>query len=234
MAPHRYGWEHILYIVIFLAVSIIGLIFAKKYAKSEKAQFWVMKGIAIALLVAVIVNRFSVVFKTPVPEYKWLWPDSFCGLSSFVLSLAIIIGKKDNDVLHFVWLMALAGGSITTFYPNFLSQNPSFLYLPTISGLLHHSISATLVVAMFLFGWIKLSFKKWRCVLFGFTSMLAFGAFLIHVCGFHDAYSIVTPVQEGTPLTVWVIAPIYIVVNALAIFVSDIAYKKKAVKRVEK
>jgi hypothetical protein len=65
MAPHRYGWEHILYIVIFLAVSITGLIFAKKYAKSEKAQFWVMKGMAIALLVAVIVNRFSVVFSGP-------------------------------------------------------------------------------------------------------------------------------------------------------------------------
>ena len=136
--------------MIFLAVSITGLIFAKKYEKSEKAQFWVVKGVGIALLVAIVANRTSIVFKTPVPEYKWFWTDSFCGFSSLVLSLATVFGKKDNDILQFIWLVALAGGAITTFYPDILGQNPSFMYIPTITGLLHHSISALTVITLFL------------------------------------------------------------------------------------
>ena len=228
MVPQRYGWQHILYIVIFLSLSITGLIFAKKYAKTEKAKTWVVKGLAIALLVAIVSNRISIVFKTPVPEYKWLIPDSFCGFSSLVLSLAVLIGKKDNNVLHFVWLMSLAGGGITTFYPDFLGQNPSFMYIPTITGLLHHSLSALVAVSLFLFDYITLSYKKRYCVVFGFTCMITFGCFLMNVLPFHDAYCIVSPVVADTPLNVWVIAPMYFALYAIIIVIVELVRKNKS------
>ena len=233
MVPQRYGWQHILYLAIFLSISITGLIFAKKYAKTEKAKTWVVKGLAIALLVAIVSNRISIVFKTPVPEYKWLIPDSFCGLSSLVLSLAVLIGKKDNNVLHFVWLVSLAGGGITTFYPDFLGQNPSFMYLPTITGLLHHSLSALVAVSLFVFDYITLTYKKWYCVVFGFTCLITFGCFLIYVLPFHDAYSIINPVMSGTPFTVWVIAPIFFALYSTIILVVELIrkWKSKAIKQ---
>jgi len=230
MNPQLYGIEHILYLIIFLSISITALILGKIYCKTEKSQTIFLKCAGALLLALIITNRVSIVFKTPTPEWKWLIPDSFCGMSSLVLSLAVLIGKKDNDVLHFVWLIALGGGLITTFYPNFIGQNPSFLYLPTISGMLHHGISAMLVISLFLFNHITLSYKKWYCTVIGFSFLISFGCFLIYVLGFHDAYSIVTPVMSNTPFTIWGIAPIYITVYILIITITEIVRKVKSRK----
>lgn len=227
MAPKIWGWQHIVYLAVFLSVSVAVLILGKKYAKTEAQKRLVVKGLAAALLVSIISNRVSIVFKTEVPEWKWLIPDSFCGMSSLVLSLAVLLGKKDNDVMHFVWLISLAGGSITMVYPEFLPQDVSFFYVPTITGLLHHSIAAVVAVALFLFGQIRLSYKRWYCIVFGFTCLLAFGCFLIHVLNFHDAYCIVGPVLSGTPLTIWVIAPIFIVVYSAIVLCVELWRKRK-------
>ena len=220
MVPKIWGWQHITYIAIFLLLAIAGLICAKKFAKSEKSQKIIIKCLGALLLVAIICNRVSVVYKSNPPEWSWLLPDSFCGMSSLILSLSILIGKKNNDGLHFVWLIAFAGGIITFFYPDFLGQNPSFFYFPTITGLLHHTLSWITVVTIIMFDYLHVTYKKWYCTLWGFTGYLSVGAFIISVLGHGDAFCIFNPVLSGTPLTFWVIAPIYISVYAilLAIF----------------
>lgn len=232
MGVKIWGIEHIIYFVAFVLGAAAVLIYLKKYAKTEQVKRLTVKCLAGVLLIAIVTNRISIVFKTEVPEWKWLIPDSFCGMSSLVLALAVLLGKKDNNVLHFVWLLALAGGVITMFYPEFLPQNPSIFYLPTISGLLHHSISAVLVLALLFSKNLIITYKKWYCTLFGFTSYLSFGCFLIYVLNFHDAYCIVNPILSGTPLTIWVIAPIYCVVYAFLLFIFELIRKQKAKKVV--
>lgn len=228
MVPKVFGWQHIIYLFIFALIFVASSVYYKKHAKTEKAKNIFLKCLAGALLVSVVTNRFSVVFKTQIPEWKWLIPDSFCGMSSLMLSLAVLFGKKDNNVLHFIWLVALAGGGITTFFPNFLGQNPSFMYLPTISGLLHHTLSVLVVVMLFVSKHLNLTYKKWYCTLFGFTSYLAFGCFLMNVVGFHDAYYIKSPAISNTPFTVWVIAPIYIAVYSIILLCVELVRRKKS------
>ena len=113
MPPQLFGIEHILYIVITTVVAVVGLLLAKKYAKSEKAQTLVLKGIAAALFAAIMANRLSQVFRYDTVRWYCIIPDSFCGMTSLVLSLAVLLGKKDNDVLHFVWLLGIFGGIST-------------------------------------------------------------------------------------------------------------------------
>lgn len=227
MNPKIWGWQHIVYMVVILTITIVGLIFAKKYAKSEKAQKIIIKSIALALFIAIVSNRFSIVFKTEIPEWTWLFPDSFCGMSSLVLSVAVLIGPKNNDVLHFVWMIAFVGGIITFFYPEFIDQNISFFYIPTITGLLHHTISCILVITMILFDYLHITYKKWYCTLWGFTSYLSAAAFIISVLGHGDAFSIKNPVLAGTPFTFWVMAPIYAVVYAVVLWVFHLIDKKR-------
>lgn len=223
MAPQLYGIEHILYILITTAAAIAVLLLAKKHAVTEKAQRLVLRVIAGLLLAAITVNRIS------MSHYfgSILIPDSFCGMTSLVLALAVLFGKKNNDILHFVWLLGLFGGISTVFYANFLDQNSSFFFLPTISGLLHHSLCALLVVALLMFRQIDITYKKWYCTFFGFTSYLTLGTFLMQAYDLSDAFHIAEPLLSGTPLTAWVMAPIYAVAYGAILIGVEIAKKKK-------
>ena len=229
MSLNVFGAVHWIYLLITIPLSIVGLFCAKKFAKSEKSQKIVLKSIAGMLLVWILINRLSQVFRYGLVRWEQIIPDSFCGLTSLVLSLAVLLGKKDNVVLHFTWFLALIGATITIFYPTFLNQGPSVFYLPTISGLLHHSFSLVMVVALLLFNQIHITYKKWYCSLFGFAMYFTVGAFQMSVFGFVDAFHIVEPLIPDTVLTTWVMAPMYAVGYGFILFIVEILKKKKKI-----
>lgn len=226
-----FGSVHLIYLAITLTLSIAGLVCAKKFAKSEKSQQIILKGIAVALFAWILTNRLSQVFRYGLVRWEQIIPESFCGMTSMVLSLAVIFGKKDNVVFHFTWFLALVGAVITIMYPTFLNQGPTVFYLPTISGLLHHSFALVMVVALLMFKQINITYKKWYCSLFGFTCYLTLGAFQMSVFGLSDAFHIVEPMISGTPLTVWVVAPIYIVGHSLILLIIELVRKYKNKKQ---
>lgn len=230
MAPQLFGMEHILYIAITSVLAGAGLLCAKRFAKTERSQTVIWKSLAFLLLAAIVTNRLSQVFRYGTVRWYCIIPDSFCGMTSLVLALAVLFGKKNNNVLHFVWLLALFGGISTVIYATFLDQDVSFFYLPTISGLLHHSFSAILVVALLMFRQIDITYKKWYCTFFGFTAYLTVGAFLMHTFQMSDAFHIAEPLIPGTPLTAWVMAPMYAVGYGLVLLVAELVKKKTKVK----
>lgn len=221
-----FGSVHLIYLGITLPLSAAGLYLAKRYARTEKSKKIVLKSIAVVLLIWIVINRLSQVFLYPDVRWEQIIPDSFCGMTSLVLSLAVLFGKKNNAVYHFVWALGLVGAVITLVYPSFLDQGPTVFYLPTISGLLHHSIALVLIIALLIFEQIQITYKKWYCSLFGFTSYLTMGAFQISVLGLDDAFHIIEPMLDGTPLTVWFVAPIYIVGYAAVLCVIEIVRKR--------
>ena len=228
-----FGIEHFLYMGITSAMAAAGLLLAKKCAKSERAQNIFLKTLALFLLIAILANRLSQVFRYDTVKWEQIIPDSYCGMTSLVLALAMLFGKKDNNVLHFVWVLAIFGGISTVIYPAFIGQGPTVFYMPTITGLLHHSLSATAAIALLVFNQIHITYKKWYCTLFGFTSYLTVGAFLIGCLGFSDAFHIYTPLLEGTPLTTWVMAPMYMTAYALILLIIELIRKKINEKGVE-
>ncbi len=222
-----FGTVHWIYLGITVPLSVIVLLLAKKFAKTEKAQSIVLKSLGVLLLIWIIINRLSQVFRYSDVRWEQIIPDSFCGMTSLVLSLAVLFGKKDNCVYHFTWALGLVGALITVFNPTFLSQGPSIFYLPTISGLLHHSLALVVVVALLIFNQIQITYKKWYCTFFGFTAYLTVGAFQMSVLGFPDSFHIAEPILSGTPLTAWVMAPIYAVGYGIVLLVIELFRKKK-------
>ena len=230
MSPQLFGTEHILYIVISTVVGAAALLAAGKFAKTQPAQTIFLKVLAFLLFAAIMTNRLSQVFRYDTVRWYCIIPDSFCGMTSLVLSLAVLLGRKNNNVLHFVWLLGLFGGISTVIYATFVDQDVSFFYIPTISGLLHHSFSAMLVVALLLFRQIDITYKKWHCTFFGFTAYLTLGAFLMHTFNLSDAFHIAEPLSPGTPLTAWVMAPMYAVGYGLILLFVELAKRKRKVK----
>ena len=217
-----FGSVHILYLLATVPVSVVGLALAKKYAKTEKAQTVVLKSLATLLLIWIVINRLSQVYRYDDVRWEQIIPDSFCGMTSLVLALSVLLGKRDNPVYHFVWHLGLVGAAITVCNPTFLDQGPSIFYLPTISGLLHHSLALVMVAALLLFDQIHITYKKWYCTLFGFTAYLTVGAFEMAVFGFADSFHIAEPILDGTPLTAWVMAPLYMVGYGLILLVIEL------------
>ena len=230
MNPQLFGIEHILYIVISTLACGAALLLAKKCAKTDKSTAAFLKALAFALFVSIMANRLSQVFRYDTARWYLIIPDSFCGMTSLVLSLAVLFGKRDNHVLHFVWLLGLFGGISTVIYATFVGQGPTIFYLPTISGLVHHSLCATLVVALFMFKQIDITYTKWYCTFFGFTAYLTVGSFLMHTFDMSDAFHIAEPLIPGTPLTAWVMAPMYTVAYALILLVFEQVKKNKKAK----
>ncbi len=227
MNPQIFGWQHILILCLSVALIVSSTIAICKYVKSEKERNIILKTVAGVLLVAIITNRISLVFKGSTPDWVKIIPDSFCGMSSLVLSLAVLLGKKDNYVLHFVWFMALLGGSVTMIYPDFIGQSTSVFYLPTISGLLHHIIAVYLVVLLLSFKHVTPTYKKWYCTLFGFTTYLTVGIFEISALGATDAFYINKPILADTPLNVWVLVPLYIIIYGGTLAIIELFRHKK-------
>ena len=228
-----FGTEHFVYMGVTALIGAVVLLLAKKLLKGDKGKTVFMKSLALCLLIAILTNRLSQVFRYGTVRWEQIIPDSYCGMTSLVLALGVLLGKKDNDVLHFVWILGIFGGISTVIYPAFIGQGPTVFYLPTISGLLHHSFSAVLSIALLLFGWIRVTYKKWYCTLWGFTAYLSVGAFLIGCLGISDAFHIYTPLLDGTPLTTWVMAPIYAVCYALILLGFELVRAYKA-KKAEK
>ena len=170
MNPQVFGKEHLIYIAVSLVLATLVAVLAKRFAKDERRAVMVIKASALILFIIIFVNRLVLVFEFETVNWCKLIPDSFCSASSYALSLALLFGKKDNNVLHFIWLIALAGGVITTFYPDFIGQHPSFMYPSTILGMMHHTWSAIVIILVFLMDYLHLTYKKWYCTLFGFTS----------------------------------------------------------------
>ena len=227
MNPELFGIEHILYIVISAVLAVIMLLAAKKFAKTEKAQTVFLKSLAAVLFVSIMTNRLSQVFRYDDVRWYCIIPDSICGMTSLVFSLGVLFGKKDNGVLHAMWLIALFGGVSTVVYATFVGQGPSIFYLPTISGLLHHSVSATLTVALFLFKYINVTYKKWYWSAIGFLFYVTVGAFLMQIFGMSDAMHIAEPLLSDTPLTIWVMAPMYAAAYGLILLIVEIIRKKR-------
>ena len=225
-----FGSVHLIYLFITIPLSIVALFLAKKYAKTEKAQNIVLKSIAVLWLIWILINRLSQVFRYSDVRWEQIIPDSFCGMTSLALSLAVLFGKKDNAAYHFLWFLGLLGALITIFNPTFLDQSSSVFYLPTISGLLHHSICLVMVCALLLFKQIRITYKKWYCTLFGFTSYLTLGAFQMSVFGFSDSFHIAEPILSDTPLTAWVMAPLYALGYGLVLLIIELLRKHKSNK----
>lgn len=230
MAPELFGIEHILYLLISTLLASASLLIAKKYAKEEKQQRLFLLGLAFLLFVAIVTNRLSQVFRYDEVRWHLIIPDSFCGMTSLVLALAVLFGKKDNAVLHFVWHLGIFGGISSSIYASYVGQGATLFYLPTISGLLHHSISATLVVALLMFNQIDITYKKWHYTFFGFSTYLTLGAFMMQTFNMSDAFHISEPLISDTPLTAWVMAPMYAVGYAIILFVAEFIKKRKKSK----
>lgn len=214
--PEIFGWQHIVYLVIFVVLSAVSIILIKKYCKTERALIISIKSTAALLLAFIIWNRICIVISNE--DWFMLLPNTFCGITSFAFAVCALAFVRDNPTLHCLIYCGFVGGLITMIYPDFISQNQSFFYPNTISGLLHHSVSLYLSVLMLITGWVKPALNKWKYFPIGMAFMMVYGVLLLSISGRmtddgYDAMYIKHPLLEGTPLTWYVVGALMLILH---------------------
>ena len=225
MSPKIFGTEHLVFLAIFVVFMIVSLVLIKKFVKSEKAKSIMVRLVAFVLFAFIAWNRISIT----VLRGNWnrLIPNTFCGLDSLVIALAVLFGKKNNGVLHFVVYVTFVGGLGTLLYPDFIDTYNSIFHTIKMSGLLHHAFSLYLCILLQMVGWITPNYKKWKNLIVGFLAYITLGAFLMSVLDVKTAFYINEPLIDGTILNIWVLAPIFAVGYALYMFAYEFITKKK-------
>ncbi len=77
--PRVFGWQHLLYLVVVIAVgAAIFLLVRKKYAKNDRALSSIFRVCGVILLFFVTINRVSEIFR--LHGWYYIFPNSFCGM----------------------------------------------------------------------------------------------------------------------------------------------------------
>ncbi len=223
-----FGWQHIAFLSVFVVAVVLSIILIKRYAKTDRAIKIILKCSALFHLATIIASRVSM--------YVWLddtmalIPDSFCSLTSVLLPIGMLLFlKKDANYFHFVTYFAFVGGLVTLIYPDFIGQDTSFWFGPTITGLLHHAMMLYNTILLFVTHYFTPTLKKWNCLPLGGACVISYGVFLITAIGEADALHLESPLIDGTPLTWYFVALLTMVFayGVMAIFDYFLIWKKK-------
>lgn len=199
-----YGIYHICYLILFIILTII--IFKNVNKVKDMNKFYRIIGIILFILICI--NRFTATYQNVVVNkvdgYTWwnLLPNTFCGMTSFVMSLALMFGKKNNVVFHCVAYIGFIGGILTLLYPDFL-ESQTFFDIRSITGLVHHTICVWLLPLFIKTGYMKPELKKWYIMPLGLSLYMSFGIFELDCLNMNKAMQINNPLISGVPITSW-------------------------------
>lgn len=191
-----YGPEHFIYLAVVLPLIGLTLFLVKRYATTPDKLRNMVRIIGMTYLLIMIWNRIS----TSILEsgFDHFFPNLYCGMSGIALSLAMIFMKKDHMVFHCIIYISVLGGLLTMIYPDFIVHSDSIFYLPTISGLIHHSFLLMIPLLLVYTGYVKPDLKKYKVLPIGMAIYITFGVFEITVLGYDDAMYLLTPALEGS------------------------------------
>ncbi len=224
--PKVFEIEHILYLVITLLILTALGIFLKKNIKEEKDIEKMFRILGFFGLLFIIISRISI----SIDRHNaiFLIPDSFCSMTSFLVSIGLLFLKKDNVLLQITWLLALVGNILSLIIPDYLADGPTIFFIPTITALIHHSFTLFEIIMVFIFKYITLTIKKAWTQLFLVLIYLGTGLILVYLIKLPDAFFINKPAVVNTPLRIWLMIPIYITVYFTIILIIELIRKNKS------
>ncbi len=225
MNPQLFGWQHFTYLAVVTVIGVAVTVLIKLFCKTDKSLSIAIRIYSLFLLFWIVMNRALIAINTKNP-LRFL-PDSFCGTMSMCLSFVGLFAKKDSKLFHWIVYCGLLGGFLTLIYPDFLPQHPSIFYLPTISGLMHHTVALFLCVTIIATGYMKISIKRWVYLPVGLAFEMVYGLFLITALKFSDALVIYAPLIEGTPFTWYFTGFLFLILHLIVLLTVEFVRLKK-------
>lgn len=230
-----FGLEHVTYLIIVSILFTISFYLINRIKNDLFKVKCIIKISAFILLILIVTNRISITYyevvvnKTEGYNWSFVIPSSWCGMTSLLLSLALLFGKKDNAVLHFICYLGIFGGPLSVLYPYFI-KTQGFFEIRSLTGLFHHTLMFWLIIVCILTKYFRPTIKKWYYYPIGFSLLLLFGLFELKVLNFPTAMQLDAPLVDGAVITSWyIVAPASCIGVILTLFIID-RFKQSSLK----
>ena len=212
-----YGLEHFLYLLVSFPIFILSIYLIKKYIKTERALRKTVTIVGIIYIIVLVWNR--IVTSIYLVGWSHFLPNLYCGISGIALSISMIFLKKDHIAFHCIVYISILGGLLTMIYPDFIVKGSSLFFMPTISGLIHHSLLLFVPIMLIVMGYVKPNVKKYLVLPLGMSLYISLGVFQITVMGYEDAMYIFEPVLQNTMFNWFGLAILFLPAHFLFLFV---------------
>lgn len=199
--PKVFGWQHLTFLAVYLCLAVAAVLVVQFVIRTEKRRTVFLKCTALVLLVFIVINRIALAVWHK--DAAQLLPNSYCGITGLLLALTVLFARPNAKLLHLLMYVALVGDVAALAYPNFLGQAESILFLPTISGLIHHGVCLLLAVLLLQTKRFSPSIRRWKVYPIGISIYTLYGLFLLDVLHVQESMYIDAPCIAGTPLKWW-------------------------------
>ncbi|MDR2867607.1 MAG: YwaF family protein [Acholeplasmatales bacterium] len=228
---------HISYLVISLVLTAGILVLAKLFLKSQKAKniFLLVTGILpFVLHISIMWYDFLATGEAPRVSTNILFTVYPCNLVMFLVMIIAFLPKKNTKIFQslciFAFYVGIVGNIAALIYPIYYLGHP--LNYEAIKSVLSHSILFICCLWLYIGGYFKIKLTN----IIPYSICLA-GAILIGVINFfifkavgadyQGIMYIQRPAIPNTPLTIWIIAPLSLVVFGLVGFFVEFKDPKK-------
>ena len=129
LTPAVFGWEHLTYTSIALMLIVIGAVLCRLFLKEERSRSIAVRITGAILLALILWNRICIMNDAIDAGGTALSiiPNTFCGLASLTTALALLVVKKDSNLLHFILYLGLLGGFFDADLSGFRLSGRKFL-----------------------------------------------------------------------------------------------------------
>lgn len=214
---------HIFYLLFSIALIVGGCFFLYSQKINKPIKTLVVRIIGVVMCLAVLTKQISVVIEHAnlgeSNAWVYIFPNSYCSFSAFVLGIFVAINKTDSVPVHFLAYNAIIGCTPSVIYPDYLYSKPFFAY-GTIGSLTFHLLAVFTVIAIRIIGDFKPNYKRFYWFPIGFIIMVAFGFLLVYGFGSNDAMNITKPLISDIKLSYWyTLFPLCTLVAGLMVWV---------------
>lgn len=124
MAPKVFGWQHLTFLAVFLCIAVAAVLIVQYGMTTDKRKTVFLKCTALSLLILVVLNRISLaVWHRDAVQ---LLPNSYCGVTSLLLALTVLLGRPHAKLLHLLVYVALVAALLRLYIPTFWDKRPPF------------------------------------------------------------------------------------------------------------
>lgn len=174
--PTMYGWFHLMFIGIMVALSVgLGFLAAKKRnEKTFKIVIWVCWAVMFLLEVYKQLNySFNYEGGSTYWDYQWYaFPYQLCSTPLYVLPIIGCLkeGKVRDALMSFISTFTFFGGLITFIYPGAVFISTIGINIQTM---VHHGLQIVLGIFCMIYNKDKLNFKYYFKAVYVFLIAIA-------------------------------------------------------------
>lgn len=182
-SPTNYGWFHLMFIAIFILLSLGG-IFLANHKHSEKTLKAVLLTCGIIMVLFEIYKQVVFTFEingdgSHSISYKWYaFPFQLCSTPMYIMIIAALWkpGKIRDCLLGYLAMFGLFGGLCVYIFPNDVFGT-AILGID-IQTMIHHGLQIAVGIFVFAYYRPSFNFKKWN-LWFWLGSFIIFGIQLV-------------------------------------------------------